>query len=129
MAVGTAAVASGVTEGWAERWNGTTWTIVNVPNPPGVGGPPNNDLGAVSCHTEHFCIAVGDRFFGNSQSYALRWDGATWSSLPAPFGDSQTSVVAPGGVSCPTLHRCQVVGTNVSVGTQQSFALAAEYRG
>jgi len=61
----------------AERWNGRTWSIQDMPAPAGVPDPSINGL---SCSSSKFCIAVGSSDFGNGgQTFAEHWDGHRWA--------------------------------------------------
>lgn len=58
----------------AERWNGTTWTILRL-------SQPDVDLDSVSCTSRQACTAVGD---GPSGPVAERWNGRTWRRQDLP---------------------------------------------
>jgi hypothetical protein len=93
--------------GFAERWNGKSWTAHKVAVPK---GDTVSYLYAVSCVTARNCIAVGA--VGSSKGSAgsaLSYNGKTWSSLkvPAP-GKGKSSDFS--GVSCPRAGDCVAIG-------------------
>jgi hypothetical protein len=65
------------------HFNGSLWTEVSVPPPPGSGrsnfnavhGLSANDVWAVGT----WGVAVGDYHF-----LAMHWNGSTWSNSPIP---------------------------------------------
>ena len=54
--------------GFAEPWNGASWSVVRTPNPAGSYDSP---LSAVSCTGPARCVAVGANFTGNNQGRTL----------------------------------------------------------
>jgi hypothetical protein len=54
--------------GFAEPWNGASWSVVRTPNPAGSYESP---LTAVSCTGPAHCVAVGANFTGNNQGRTL----------------------------------------------------------
>ena len=109
MVVGTNEIGSGNTDNFAEIWDGTSWSATPTPSPGDTG------LNGVSCVTPTSCVAVGSTepygSFGPSLSFALGWDGSTWSRFrsgngPDPAGDNYLN-----GVTCrKTLSSCVAVG-------------------
>lgn len=97
MAVGSrSAIQYGVgdvnTVGLAERWNGSAWSEVPLPQP----------ATAISCTSPAACTAVGNMT-------AERWDGTSWTvqAVPIPpdsFGPGLSSV------SCASATYCVAVG-------------------
>jgi len=75
MAVGFSAPRDGPARTLAEQWNGSAWTIVAVPNPPGRSG---NELMGVSCVTSADCWALGSNVEGNLW-FTAHWNGSRWS--------------------------------------------------
>ena len=79
-----------------------------VPAPvPGTGS-----VGATSCPSATFCMAVGSVEGGPGGTNALldAWDGTTWSVLPSPVvnGGTWNSLSS---VSCPSATFCMAVGS------------------
>ena len=118
MAVGYFKDTSYTNQPLAERWDGTSWSVVDVPLPAGSTG---TTLGAVDCSGDGACIAVGWYQDLAWQLFALaaRWDGSAWSlqTMPDP-GQSTLS-----GVACPGPTMCLAVGTTF---TGQGYATLAE---
>lgn len=61
-----------------ERFDGASWQLVAVPNPPDSTG---SAFSAVSCTGPAACTAVGYSLdaFSRSVTLAARWDGTGWS--------------------------------------------------
>lgn len=107
-AVGWYASSSGLVT-FAERWNGTSWTIQSTP----PGGLPAN-LSSVRCLNATDCLAVGSGWVigcGPFHCHLLLtlaeiWNGTTWSTLnPISYRLSQLY-----GVSCVSDTACTTVG-------------------
>jgi hypothetical protein len=155
VAVGQEELA-GANAGWADHWNGSTWTGVVVPLPGG-------DLTGVSCSSAEACTAVGylvataGAATGVAVPVAERGNGVTWteqgvprppSTLPvtgaAPAGSAgnlSPDIVKPpvvGGhgplpsqlnaVSCPTATSCTAVGSFGTI-TGGQLTLAESWNG
>ena len=71
----------GVTE-VVEHWNGSTWTVMKLPNPKGA---EISLLSGISCTGPKSCFAVGG-YAGNTSGGALaeHWNGARWSVVKTP---------------------------------------------
>lgn len=98
----------------AERWDGSTWTI--MPNRLSIGS-----LSDVSCATTAACAAVGTI----SDIYALedQWTGTSWgySEIPSnPYADLNA-------VSCATTTTCTAVGQTAKTSAAPSMTLAVRY--
>ena len=88
----------------AERWDGSSWSIVETPTVAGY-------LLGVSCSGAGSCFAVGSRTSGQGnpvRDLMEHWNGSSWEvvSLP-PTGQSYSSLSS---VSCPELSECFAVG-------------------
>jgi len=81
-AVGGSAQGSRVGNPLTEHWNGTTWTIVPAPQPPGSVAA----FSAVSALASNDIWAVGSSTIGSnpSQNLTEHWDGSAWSVVPSP---------------------------------------------
>lgn len=99
----------------AERWNGSSWSIMTMPH---LSSVPGSQLADVSCASPVTCVAVGERGGGfsgpppldttlGSETLAERWNGSSWKlmAMPALAGSSSLS-----GVSCSAADRCVAVG-------------------
>jgi hypothetical protein len=116
MAVGDYYGSSGPVLGFAERWDGSRWSIADVPQPVGA---TETYLSSVSCPAATTCTAVGS-FVGTSASFPLaeRWTAAGWRRQPAP-GSGELLAVA-----CPAVLRCAAVGDRPKARHGQSATLA-----
>jgi hypothetical protein len=90
------------------------WSIQHTPNPTGAH---SSGLFSVSCLSGSNCLAVGSYQGGSLKTKALsaRWNGHTWSIMPAqnPAG---ATFVSLSGVSCASTHACMAVGTYAATG-------------
>jgi hypothetical protein len=85
-----------------ERWNGTAWSVQEVP----AGSVA--DLVAVSCGSARRCTAVE----GSGSPAAVVWSGGSWSVTPLPPARDGSLT----GVSCPSARSCMVVGSSLGSG-------------
>ena len=127
MAVGYYTGPGNIVFPLAERWNGTSWTVMPPPFP---AGSPNTELTGVSCPSAKVCVAVG--FSKNSTTNSLQdlaefWDGRGlfnihphWTIQPTQGTFSEVNYPL-NAVSCsPTTNRlgiptdCLAVGSYVS---------------
>ncbi len=90
VAVGGYTGATGAGRPLVERWDGVSWSIESAP---GSGW-----LGAVSCASTTFCLALG-------ASYVDEWNGVSWSRMASPLPDS----TALAEVSCAVPNTCMGV--------------------
>lgn len=88
MAVGssTSAASPYQVDGLAEEWNGSTWTIVPVPQSPKHS---STSLSGVSCTKSTFCMAVGNSgpdagVVSAVSTVAEQWNGTSWSVASTP---------------------------------------------
>jgi hypothetical protein len=90
-----------------ERWDGTSWTIVNSPNT----NTQSNVLLGVTCGSASDCWAVGDyAFTGNVlQTLIERWNGTSWEIVSSP-NTSATQSNLLYGVTCGPASDCWAVG-------------------
>lgn len=68
-----------ITNTLTEHWNGSTWSVVASPNPPGG----DNTLSGVAALATNDVWAVG---YSSGVSLILHWDGHQWSRVPSPGG-------------------------------------------
>lgn len=90
----------------AERWNGTTWSL--VPSPGSANA--NYNLFGVSCTSASACTAVGNT---DSGVLAERWDGTSWteqSAITPPNTNANGNVDSLTGVSCASPNTCTATG-------------------
>jgi hypothetical protein len=101
-----------------QLWDGTRWSLVASPNPP---GKLINYLWSVSCSTATSCFAVGSQrpdgvgpgSDGSRFTLIERWNGQTWTIMPSP-NRPRTSMAGTDnilfGVSCAQVAHCVAVG-------------------
>ncbi|HLJ35593.1 MAG TPA: hypothetical protein VKU38_18200, partial [Ktedonobacteraceae bacterium] len=105
---------SGAVQTLIEHWDGTQWTIVTSPNPPGSQVPVNG-LMSVATVSPSDVWAVGYRqnAKGTLRTLSEHWDGTTWSAVTSPnrgTGENQLRGIA------------HVPGTNKVVAVGYSYA-------
>ena len=92
----------------AERWNGSSWSMISISAPSGATGTWLED---VSCTSSSQCTVVGyyKTSSGVEAALAERWNGTSWSiqSTPNPQTASATRLR---GVSCASSSWCSAVG-------------------
>jgi hypothetical protein len=89
----------------AERWNGTSWSLMTYPQTYG-------HLKGVECTSTVSCIAVGDTTTTQgAQPHAsvARFNGSTWTvqNAPTPAGTQYSSLAS---MSCSSASACTAVG-------------------
>jgi hypothetical protein len=110
QAVGNSSPPS--TKGFAEGWDGTSWTVESTPD------PSSYVLNAVSCTSPTACTAVGGiKANGGLGDVAERWDGASWTIQTLP-----PSAGVLDGVSCTSATKCIAVGTAGTSGVPFSIS-------
>jgi len=94
------AVVGGMQTAFAQRWNGTNWSLQTVPLP---SGATSSQLEGVGCRGTSFCMAVGSYVgSGGTRAWAVTWDGTAWSLK---------AVVEPSGATQTTLHDVSCTGS------------------
>ena len=104
-AVGDFAVGSADTgTNFAEMWNGSSWTVQEIPAP---STTTSSVLEAVSCTSLTFCLATGWQAVGDAYTpLAQEWNGSAWSIASAgDWSDGELN-----GVSCSSSTFCAAVG-------------------
>jgi len=97
--------ASGDTLPTAEKWNGTAWSLLSVPD---ASGSTNAQLDSVACSGTGNCFAVGESM---SHTFTEHWNGSAWSVVSSPDPDPVDLLQ---GVVCPSTSRCWAVGFTTS---------------
>ena len=130
VAAGSAGVAtSGHYVNLVEQWNGSAWSIVNVPDANAAFG---DVLLAVHCSGPTSCVAGGyvntiDNTDNTFVSEALTWNGTAWAvvNVPEPAATAQLDQI--NALSCVPGAVCVGVGyaTFGSSSTSQTLALSA----
>jgi|HubBroStandDraft_2_1064218.scaffolds.fasta_scaffold00208_2 hypothetical protein len=126
-AVGWYENSSGVETPWADRWNGTAWSVETVPAPTEAKATYPFK---VSCASATACALVG--YYENGASahvpLAESWNGSTWSaqSMPNPSGGSEIRME---GVSCTAATECTAVGFYENTTKKAKEAVAERWNG
>ncbi len=79
-----------ITDTLTEHWDGSSWSVVSSPNPPGG----DNFLGGVFALTADSVWTVGSTFSG---TLVIKWDGTAWTIIPSP-GSGGSSLLAISGL-------------------------------
>jgi hypothetical protein len=102
----------------AERWNGKTWAIQRLPEPPGT---LSSYLNGISCSSPVACTAAGEAVLGlpaGTVTLAERWDGTRWAIQHTPnprhSNLSGAATATLNAVSCPSATTCVAVGRSDS---------------
>jgi hypothetical protein len=111
---------------FAEQWNGSTWTVVTVPD------TGTAKFTAVDCPDASYCLAVGFHSIQGGtvpvRPLAEAWNGTSWQVERVP----STTGIDTGlyGVSCTTVSWCLAVGGyQAANGHSGPFPLAEEWTG
>ncbi|MFL5824348.1 MAG: hypothetical protein ACJ764_13005, partial [Solirubrobacteraceae bacterium] len=113
-------------KGFVERWNGSQWTIHQLPRlRPGRYGL----LLSISCPSARTCTTVGQYTKGGRDYWTLaeRWSRGHWhvQHTPNPRGAIRSSLSA---VSCPSSRVCTAIGAmRVQDSARTKSPLAEEY--
>lgn len=89
-----------------EIWNGKGWSVSPGPS------PDENSLGAVSCTSPVFCMAIGSVL--TTHPRVETWNGTRWSNVYNPVAASNAEL---DGLSCDTANFCVIVGNSTSTPT------------
>ena len=80
--------SSSTAQGFIEQWNGTSWSLLTLPDP---NNGLNTYLDAVSASSASNVWAVGIELTGTTaaneryQTYSLHWNGSAWAIVPMPL--------------------------------------------
>jgi hypothetical protein len=107
--VGAFASTPEIESGYAERWNGSTWTLQTVAKP---SGTKSYGLFSVSCVSATECTTSGTKMSTEVvyTTLAERWNGTTWTVESTPNGPEGQGFLS-GGVSCASASFCAAVGS------------------
>jgi hypothetical protein len=113
MAVGSTVAVSRVGQPVVASWNGSTWSVTQLPLAPGQTGWFNS----VSCASSTRCMAVGgtstEADLSKSQPLVERWDGTRWGIRKVSVDPADPSELF--SVSCPIGTDCEAVGRHQGV--------------
>jgi hypothetical protein len=125
IAVGRVANGS-ATHLLAERWDGTSWSVLSTPVP---SGATLSGLDAVSCASSFHCEAVGSFMDASSTTlpFADVWNGSSWTVQTTPLPPGAVSGVLT-GISCMNTNHCTAVGSSTSA-SASTHSLAEVWAG
>jgi len=113
-----------------QRWNGTSWNIVNSPNA-GVPYDVSEVLSDVTCVSGLDCWAVGYEIspFAGGPIFPLieRWNGTSWAVVNSPRAATQKNLLL--GVTCASASDCWAVGYSYYAGNDISNTLIERWDG
>jgi hypothetical protein len=90
----------------AGAWDGTAWTLAQLPAPGGA----NASLSGVSCTSAASCVAVGSYASGGPAApLAEIWDGRRWTQTRPPASGGGLAINGLDAVSCASPARCVAV--------------------
>jgi hypothetical protein len=115
IAVGSSYIGSKGLIPIAERWNGTTWSVQELPYP--AGEEIQTKLDGVSCWSSEECFAVGEET--SFHLFIERLKGTTWSIQEAPLPTGLSHLLS---VSCPSSTGCMAIGGVNKAGTDLPLA-------
>ena len=94
-----------------ERWDGSAWSIVKSPDPP---GPPADGLDGIACPAASDCVAVGaggrltpPGSTDGARTLVERWNGSGWAIVPSPSPSANSGLSQ---VACASASDCVAVG-------------------
>jgi len=128
IAVGTTNAASTTTTPFSEKWNGTSWSLVNVPAPSG-GGVTGSFLASVSCAGATFCQAAGQVDGTHNQNLIESWNGSVWSITSNVPDTSSTLNQGLMAVDCFSQTTCSAVGSAAAASGPSPATSALEWNG
>jgi hypothetical protein len=99
-------ILSGEDQTFAERWDGSSWSVQTTPR-----GAGEFEFYGVSCTSPSACTAVGSYSRGPSlpaRTLAERWNGTSWSVQRTPNGSGSDNYLS--GISCASSRECVAVG-------------------
>lgn len=117
-AVGSSSTAGVGGQTLVERWNGTSWTLVDAPEP---AGATSSSLMGVACAAAADCWAVGTASDGTATRTLIEhWDGSSWTIVESPQGaGAADSVLA--SVSCASSTECWAVGHRAASASDETL--------
>jgi len=97
--------SSTTAEPFVEHWDGTSWSVVSVPN---TSDRQNNYINGIACVSGSQCWIVGNYQVADqmAQTLAEKWDGQAWSIVSSQNNDSEDLRA----VTCASLDNCWAVG-------------------
>ena len=111
---------------FAERWNGTRWSV--LPRPPRASF---GYLFGVSCPSAHSCEVVGDKAASAASAttvpLAAHWNGKSWARQAVSMPTRGATGGVLNAVSCSSVTHCAAVGSDG--GTNSGYPTVAAWDG
>jgi hypothetical protein len=81
---------TGLNRALVEHWDGTSWKVASIPDPPGT-----ESLSRVEAVAASDVWAIGTRSptFSPSRPFAMHWNGSSWSIVPVPTVGGKTTIL------------------------------------
>jgi hypothetical protein len=77
-----------------ERWNGTAWSVVSSPVPPGAIGSSLSGVKAFTTSTDAWAVGTyTGPFTPSSRTLIQRWNGTSWSIVASPNPDPNRNLL------------------------------------
>jgi hypothetical protein len=99
----------GHARGFAEEWDGTSWTEETLPSRPGAR---QTSIQGIACTSDRACVAVGTDRRLRYRTLVERFDGEAW--VIQPSADPASGGASLASVACPTVSQCVAVGSRRS---------------
>ncbi len=120
------AVGYGNGKTMVQRWNGTSWSLVDSPN---TDAPNGDSLFSVTCASPSDCWAVGSSALeqeGFTLNLIMRWNGSAWSLVPSPNTGDGSYLNA---VTCVSAAECWAAGTYYQSASGKGLTLVQKWNG
>ena len=126
-------VAVGYSQGGAgppmlETWNGAKWTLQTASIP---GDARSTYPGAVSCHSDTFCVVAGESYSSIPGAPAMllaKWNGKDLTAMKAEVPADAWDVTLS-DVSCPSTTLCAAAGFSTNRAGTSVFGFAEMWDG
>ena len=128
IAVGTTDAGSATATPFSEQWNGSSWSLVTVAVPSGVG-VTGSFLASVSCAGASFCEAAGQTNGTHNQNLIETWNGSLWAIVPNVPDTSPTQSQGLTAVDCFSQTTCSAVGSASATSGVSPATLALTWNG
>jgi hypothetical protein len=119
----------------AQKWNGTSWSVVSIPSPGGNAANDSSGLASIACTSSSNCWAVGPSLTAGDGvlTMAMRWNGTSWSQVttPNPQGVVAGDINTLTDVTCTSATNCWAFGEygNSTHGVNTFSSLALRWNG
>lgn len=97
---------------FAEKWNGSKWSLMTLPSP---AGAVQSNVEAMSCATTTACVVIGN--YGTTTTSARKgnfisaWSGGAWTTKVIQLASKSAFIR---DVSCTSATTCTAVGSDLT---------------